>query len=189
MKLTGIELETKRLRLVALSADHVDLILSWANDPAVIANSQFFRDHSDRPRILEFIEHNESDPYSAYFAAFVKPEFDTDGVGYAGNVHLLNINQIHKHCQGGITLRQEAWNHGFAQEVMPALMRWAFDSLNMHKVYLQIFTTNTKGLHLWTKLGFTPGAVLPEHYLVNGVFHDMLTLSFLKGDFDKRFPR
>ena len=135
MKLTGIELETKRLRLVPLSADHVDLMLGWANDPAVIANSQFFRDHSDRPRILEFIEHNENDPYSAYFAAFVKPEHDSDGVGYAGNVHLLNINQIHKHCQGGITLRQEAWNHGFAQELMPAMMRWGVR-----------FTGNAQGL-------------------------------------------
>jgi RimJ/RimL family protein N-acetyltransferase len=188
MDLKGKVLETERLILVPLTLEHVDVMLSWANDPAVTGNSQFFRDNSDRGRIESFIKDQMENPYLAYFAAFVKPEYDEDGIGYVGNVHLLNVNRIHNHCQGGITLRQSAWNHGFAQELMPAVMRFAFDELGMYRFYLQIFTTNDKGMHLWSKLGFQQEGVLRAAYRLGDTYHDMYSLSFLRPDFNERYP-
>jgi len=187
MNLSGIELFTKRLRLVPLGPEHVDLMLSWVTDPAVTNNSQFWRDHSDRASVEAWVAAQVEDDRSAYFAAFMRPELDTKGLGYLGNVHLLNINKIHDRCQGGITLRQAAWNHGFAQEMMPRLMRYAFSGLGMNKIYLELFTTNEKGIHLWTKVGFKVEGILREHYLLDGEYHDMLSLSFLRSEFDRQY--
>ena len=55
-----------------------------------------------------------------------------------------------------------------------------FDELGLNKVYLQVFTTNEKGLKLWTKAGFAIEGVLRQHYFVNGAFHDMYSMSVLK---------
>ena len=176
MDLKGKTILTERLRMVPLDLDHVDAILEWANDPAVTGNSQFFREPSDRKRIARFILEHETSEECAYFAAFVR-EGD-----YVGNVFLINMNRTHRHAQAGITLKQAAWNHGYAKELMRALVSFAFEDLDLNKVYLQVFTTNEKGLKLWTKVGFTVEGVLRQHYFVNGAFHDMYSMSMLRED-------
>jgi RimJ/RimL family protein N-acetyltransferase len=179
VKLQGKQFFSRRLRLVPLSFDHVDAVLEWANDPAVVGNSQFFREHSDRRRIARFILEHEDDESCAYFAAFVRDDVPGSELGYVGNVFLININRNHAHCQAGITLKQAAWNRGYAKELMSAILRFAFDDLGMNKVYIQLFTSNEKGLRLWTKMGFQVEGTLRAHYLLDGTFHDMVSLSLL----------
>ncbi len=62
---------------------------------------------------------------------------------------------------------------------MSAILRFAFDDLGMNKVYIQLFTSNEKGLRLWTKMGFQVEGTLRAHYLLDGTFHDMVSLSLL----------
>lgn len=183
MDLHGKAIETPRLRMVPLNLDHIDAILEWANDPAVTGNSNFWRQPSDRKRVARFILEHEDKPDCAYFAAFTREDCAERAVGYVGNVFLFQINADYHHAQAGITLKQAAWSHGFAQELMPALLRFGFTELNLNKVYLQIFTTNTKGLHLWTKLGFRIEGTLRAHYFVNDQYHDMYSLSLLRHEF------
>lgn len=182
MNLNGKTLLTPRLRMVPLDLDHVDAILEWANDEAVVANSQFFREPSDRKRIARFILEHETAEDCAYFAAFGRDDVEDSGAGYVGNVFLIHINRLHHHAQAGITIKQAAWNRGYAKELMRAIVDFGFEELGLNKVYLQIFTTNEKGLHLWTKIGFTVEGVLRQHYLVNGEYHDMYSLSILRGE-------
>jgi RimJ/RimL family protein N-acetyltransferase len=185
MQLTH-DLLTPRLRLTPLGLDHIDAILEWANDPAVSGNSHFWRQHSDRRRVARFILEHEDDPCCAYFAAFVRDDVadsEERAIGYVGNVFLMHINRDYFHCQIGITIKQAAWNHGYAQEMMPALLGFAFDELGMNKVYLQVFATNTKALGLYRKLGFKDEGVLRAHYFVNDAFHDMVSLSILREEF------
>ena len=66
--------------------------------------------------------------------------------------------------------------------VVGALVAYAFDDLDLNKVYLQVFTTNEKGLKLWTKVGFKVEGVLRQHYFVNGAFHDMYSMSMLRAE-------
>ncbi len=182
MDLKGKSILTERLRLVPLDLDHVDAILEWANDEAVTGNSQFFREHSDRKRVARFILDHETAEDCAYFASFVREDGEDSDLGYVGNVFLLHINHLHHHAQAGITIKQAAWNRGYAKELMRAIVRFAFDDLALNKVYLQIFTTNEKGYHLWTKVGFTVEGTLRAHYFVNGEYHDMYSMSILRSD-------
>ena len=177
MNLQGKTILTRRLRMVPLDLDHVDAILEWANDPAVVGNSQFFREPSDRKRIARFILEHETADDCAYFAAFTR-----EGEEYVGNVFLLHINRLHRHAQAGITIKQAAWNRGYAKELMRAVLEFAFTDLDLNKAYLQIFTTNEKGLQLWTKVGFQIEGVLRQHYFVNGEFHDMYSMSILRAE-------
>jgi diamine N-acetyltransferase len=177
------DLLTRRLRLTPLNLDHVDAILEWANDPAVTGNSEFFREPSDRKRIARFILEHEDDPDCAYYAAFVRDDCDERAIGYVGNIFLFRINRKHRHCQVGITIKQAAWNHGYAQELLPAVLRFGFDELGLNKVYLEVFTTNTKAANLYRKLGFREEGVLRAHYFVNGAYHDMYSMSILRDEF------
>jgi RimJ/RimL family protein N-acetyltransferase len=179
----NVELLTPRLRLTPLNLDHTDAILEWANDPAVTGNSEFWRQPSDRKRVARFILEHEDDPACVYFAAFARDDAPERDLGYVGNVFLFKIEPKHRHCQVGITLKQAAWNHGFAQELLPAVLGYAFDGLALNKVYLQVFTTNEKAVRLYRKLGFKEEGVLRQHYFVNGAYHDMYSMSVLQGEF------
>jgi RimJ/RimL family protein N-acetyltransferase len=179
------EILTARLRLTPLNLDHIDAILEWANDPAVTGNSHFWRQPSDRRRIARFILEHEDDPACCYFAAFVRKTAppEEQQIGYVGNVFLFHINNDYHHAQIGITIKQAAWNRGYAQEMMPAVMRFGFEELGLNKIYLQVFTTNAKALALYRKLGFKEEGVLREHYFVGGAYHDMVSLSILRSEF------
>jgi len=182
------DLLTRRLRLTPLNLDHIDAILEWANDAAVTGNSQFWREPSDRKRVARFILEREDDPDSVYFAAFVRDDCTERAIGYVGNVFLIHLNRSHRRCQVGITLKQAAWNHGYAQELLPALLGYAFGDLEMHKVSLQVFTTNTKAVQLYTKLGFQTEGVLRAHYWVQDAYHDMFSMSLLRGEYPPTGP-
>lgn len=182
-------LQTPRLRLVPLNLDHTDAILEWANDPDVTGNSNFWRQPSDRKRVARFILEHEDDHACAYWAAFVREDAEPEerAVGYVGNVFLFHINRDYHHCQIGITIKRAAWNRGYAQEMMPAALRYGYQTLGLNKVYLQVFTTNTKAIHLYQKLGFREEGVLRAHYFVNGTYHDMLSLSMLRAEFEEKY--
>jgi diamine N-acetyltransferase len=176
------EILTARLRLTPLNLDHIDAILEWANDPAVTGNSHFWRQPSDRKRIARFVlEHEDADD-CVYFAAFVRGDgpAEEQAIGYVGNVFLFHIDRTHHHAQIGITIKQAAWNRGYAQELMPAALRYGFAELGMNKIYLQVFTTNAKARYLYEKLGFKEEGVLRAHYFVNGAYHDMVSMSLLR---------
>jgi diamine N-acetyltransferase len=176
------EILTLRLRLTPLNLDHVDAILEWANDPAVTGNSHFWRQPSDRERVARFVLEHEDAVDCVYFAAFVRSDgpAEEQAIGYVGNVFLFHLDRIHHHGQIGITLKQAAWNHGYAQELLRAALRYGFAELGMNKIYLQVFTTNTKARHLYAKLGFKEEGVLRAHYFVNGAYHNMVSMSILR---------
>jgi RimJ/RimL family protein N-acetyltransferase len=176
---------TPRLRLTPLSLDHIDAILEWANDPAVIGNSHFWRQPSDRKRVARFILDHEDDPECAYFAAFVRDDAPEEerGIGYVGNVFLFRIDRTHQHAQVGITIKQAAWNRGYAQELLPAMLKHGFGPLGLNKIYLHVFTSNVKARRLYEKVGFQEEGVLRAHYFVGGAFHDMVSMSVLRQGF------
>ncbi len=185
-------LQTPRLNLLPLNLDHIDAILEWANDPAVTGHSHFWRQPSDRKRVARFILEHEDDPSCAYWAAFGRTEGvapEEASVGYVGNVFLFHLNRDYHHGQIGITIKQAAWNRGYAQEMMPAALRYGYRQLGMNKIYLQVFTTNTRALGLYRKLGFQDEGVLRAHYYVNGTYHDMHSLSLLRSEFEERYEK
>ncbi len=184
MRLTK-QLITNRLRLVPLDFDHLEAMMTWVNDQSVIANSSYWRQgENTAKKVAGFILDQEKDQQVAYFAVVARGDCQASeeaNLGYIGNVHLLNINVTHRHCQLGITIKSAAWNRGFAQEAIPALIDFAFEELNMNKVYVQLFTDNELGIHLWRdKLGFEINAKFTDHYFVNGAFHDMVQLTLMR---------
>lgn len=61
-----------------------------------------------------------------------------------GIVELVEINYIHRNCEIQIIIKPEFSGKGYAKFAFEKAINYAFDILNMHKIYLYVDTDNKK---------------------------------------------
>ena len=153
--------------------------IRWINDPRV---NQFL--HYDLPL--------EQEKTERWFES-VKDRTDRfDGViltdGRAcGSLGLLNIDRKSQKAELYIAMGEpELGGRGVAGEACRLLLRFAFEDLALHRVYLYTETGNLRAVRLFERLGFRREGLLREEILSHGKLADryvygMLREEFLKG--------
>jgi diamine N-acetyltransferase len=104
---------------------------------------------------------------------------------FAGIIELVNINFIHRTTEIQIIVKSNFQSLGLAEIAMAKGMDYAFNILNMHKVYLYVDAENHKALHIYEKLGFIQEGVLRRHYFVEGSYHDSVIMGIFKDEVQK----
>lgn len=78
-----------------------------------------------------------------------------------GEVELAQINWRSGTAEIRICIgEKESWGHGIGTESLAHSLRFAFEGLNLKKIYLRVFDTNTRAIHLYERLGFRKEAIL-----------------------------
>ena len=62
-------------------------------------------------------------------------------------------------------------------------MAYAFDVLNLYKLYLVVDMENVHARHLYAKLGFTEEGVLRREFFVNGSYHDVTRMCIFQDEY------
>ena len=106
---------------------------------------------------------------------------DVDGK-FAGIIELTSINFIHRNAEIQIIIKSDFQGHGLAEIAMFKGLDYAFNILNMHKVYLYVDKQNHKALHIYEKLGFIPEGVLRQQFFVEGAYHDSIIMGILRDE-------
>lgn len=94
---------------------------------------------------------------------------DNDKIGMGG---LTNISIDNSRCQLYMYLDPNFQGRGFGYEFCIALCYYAFQVLNLNKVFLYTFTSNIRANKLYEKVGFKLEGVLSEHTYKRGVPRD-----------------
>ncbi|NLM36815.1 MAG: GNAT family N-acetyltransferase [Firmicutes bacterium] len=55
---------------------------------------------------------------------------------------------------------KEFWNRGYGTSALKQIKRYAFDVLGLDRLYLRVYTFNTRAIHCYQKLGFKKEAIL-----------------------------
>ncbi len=97
-----------------------------------------------------------------------------------GIVELVEINYIHRNCEIQIIIKPEFGGRGYATFAFKRAIDYAFDILNMHKVYLYVDTSNEKAVHIYSKQGFHVEGTLKEQFYTKGEYRDAHLMSILK---------
>ncbi|KUO02586.1 GNAT family N-acetyltransferase [Streptomyces caeruleatus] len=72
----------------------------------------------------------------------------------------------------GYCFGDAAWGHGYATEAARALLRWAFDTLDLNRVQAETDTRNVASARVLEKLGFLREGTLREDCVVSGEVSD-----------------
>ena len=106
-----------------------------------------------------------------------------DADAYVGNCDLRDINPIDRNAGLGIVIGRKAeWGKGYGTEAVTLLCRYAFDTLNLHKVHLSSYATNDRGLRLYARLGFVEEGRRREQVFLEGRWVDEVVLGLLRGE-------
>ena len=103
---------------------------------------------------------------------------------FAGIVELMDINFIHRTAEIQIIVKSDLRGLGLSKSSMLKGLDYAFNILNMHKVYLFVDSENHKALHLYKDIGFIQEGFLRQHYFIEGKYRDSIFMGLLKDEAD-----
>ena len=98
-------------------------------------------------------------------------------VGWCG---LTGWNPDHRSASLGYVLGEPMWGHGYATEAAHAVLRWAFDTLDLNWVQAETDTRNVPSARVLGKLGFVREGTLREDCVVNGEVSDTWVFGLLR---------
>ena len=149
------------------------LMLEWMHDANVI---EFFGvDFSSKTLedaknfiLNSFTEENQN------FA--IVDEFDE----YQGTISLKNIDYKNLNAEYAISIRSSAMGKGFSRDATDKLLEYAFNKLNINRVYLCVASDNIRAIKFYKKYGFIYEGKFTEHIKRNDKFVDLEWYYILK---------
>jgi RimJ/RimL family protein N-acetyltransferase len=105
---------------------------------------------------------------------------------FVGWCSLTRWNPSYRSAALGYCLRDEAWGHGYATEAARALLRWAFDTLDLNRVQAETDTRNVASARVLEKLGFLREGTLREDCIVNGEVSDSWVYGLIRSQWQPR---
>lgn len=95
-----------------------------------------------------------------------------------GTIQLHQIDRESGTALKGMAIGEtDCWNLGYGTEANMLLLEFAFNTLNLRKIYSHVFSTNKTNIRCNTKCGFVHEATLSKHHFREGEYVDELIFS------------
>ncbi|MCJ7696182.1 MAG: GNAT family N-acetyltransferase [Anaerolineaceae bacterium] len=184
-------LYSKRLRLRAAEPNDIPHFLDWVNDPEVTENLVL---HQPISSIEEehWYENMLKRPIDEHVMVIeIKKEASSDSGAISwvaiGNIQFLSINWINRNTEIGIMIgEKEYWGQGYGTEAMQLMLTHGFSTLNLHRIWLQVYDKNVRGFKAYEKAGFVTEGRLREAHYQQGTYNDVIIMSVLKDNWISR---
>jgi len=101
-----------------------------------------------------------------------------------GTIGLDNIDWKNQSAEfGNILIEPAHQGRGFASDATLVLLKFAFEDMNMNRIYLKVFNWNEAAIQLYVRCGFQKEGVLRQALYKGGGFQDLVLMAILRGDF------
>jgi RimJ/RimL family protein N-acetyltransferase len=162
--------------------DDAERIVGWLNDPEVqqfmggrylwslAAEEAWLRERTPKPP--EFGDQS--------FAIETK-----DG-RMIGTIGLHGPSPENRDAWLGIMIgEKDCWSQGYGTDAITALLRFAFEEMNLHRVELHVFANNARGIACYHKCGFVEEVRRRQSRYRNSRWLDELTMGVLRDEFEQ----
>ena len=99
-----------------------------------------------------------------------------------GTCTLAAINRTHRRCEIGYALGRAHWGLGVMREALPAVLRFAFESLALHRIEADVDPRNAASIGRLRQLGFRLEGELRERYFMGDEVQDSHIYALLRTD-------
>lgn len=173
-------IEGKRITLRPLKMSDWEKTIQWRNDSVIKRMAMmhpFPITEMVEKQWYEGILKSTSDKM-VYFAITKK---DDTPVGF---IMLNKISHTHRNCTLGIVIgEKEVQGKGFGKEAMELILNYAFNTLNINKVTVEVVEINKNALALYKKLGFIKEGRLRQQFYAEGKYLDVVIMTKFRDGF------
>jgi len=174
----------KQIYLRPLERSDAPVIVPWFNDIEVTRTTLQYL-----PLNLRFEEQ------------FIEKLYQSDqqivlGIAITEDDRLIGVTGFHqidqrtRQASFGITLGVKAeWGKGYGTEATGLLVRYAFETLNLNRVWLHVFEDNARGLRSYEKVGFKREGLLRQDNFREGRYGNTVVMGLLREEWAGNTPR
>lgn len=176
----------ERVRLRAAEKEDITAFLRWINDEDVTENL-FLVSPMSRFEEENWYDAMMKKPESEHVLVIeVKDETPNQEYRPIGTCQFHNLDWRNRSAEIGIMIGEKTfWDRGYGTETMQLLLRHGFNTLNLHRIWLQVYAKNQRGIRAYEKAGFIfEGKYRQAHYQ-QGKYHDIHLMSILKEEWQK----
>lgn len=99
-----------------------------------------------------------------------------------GTCTLAHLDAQHKRAEVGFALARAHWGKGYISEVVPAIIRFAFEELGLERLTADADPRNHGSIRALERAGFVREGYLRSHYRIYGEVQDAVTFGLLRSE-------
>jgi RimJ/RimL family protein N-acetyltransferase len=181
-------LKGKRVRLAAFDAERdAEHLARWGQDseyqqlqgsgPAALWSARQFKDWAEK---------HYAEMYSfTIYAIANDPDSEPDRV--IGSIDLGGINWTARDAWIGIGIgEREYWGKGYGTDAMNLFLDFAFGSLNLNRISLNVFEYNQRAYKSYLKAGFQEEGRMRQWMQRGGERYDLVFMGILREEWEAR---
>ncbi len=172
----------KRIRLRAV--EHTDLpkFHDWMNDPEVIEGLSVYLPMSMEDEEKWFEKVLAGDAHTKPFAIEIQ---DGHGWRLIGDCGIFNLEWSNRSAEFGISIGDKSmWNKGYGTEAVLALLQHGFETLNLNRIYLRVYSTNLRAKRTYEITGFVLEGTMRQGVYRRGKYADVHIMSMLRSEWN-----
>ncbi|BFH17616.1 GNAT family N-acetyltransferase [Paenibacillus melissococcoides] len=109
---------------------------------------------------------------------------DKESLEYIGQIDLHRLDWKNRCAVLGIVIgRKSHLGKGYGKEAIALIKRFAFDTLNLNRLELEVFEFNERGLRCYQGSGFKEEGRLRQKLYREGKYWDIIQMSILQSEY------
>jgi RimJ/RimL family protein N-acetyltransferase len=176
-KVTG-----KKCYLSPICMEDAEIYTHWLNDVDVSINLDMFSKNLAVPNEREFLEAVLRNSDSVFGI------IDNKTNRLIGNCGLLFTDWVNRNAEFGIFIGDKSyWGKGFGKEATMLILDYGFNVLNLHNIFLRVYSFNKNAIKLYEKCGFKIIGKRREARLISGKKYDIIFMDILSDEYKSIF--
>ena len=78
---------------------------------------------------------------------------------------------------------KDFWGRGYGTEALKLVVNYAFNRLNLHKIYAGINSSNKASIRAYQKVGFKVEGRKREERYIDGRYHDTMIMGLISNEY------
>lgn len=175
-------IEAQRVTLRHLEESDTDSLFEIFSDPEALRywSSPPFKERVEAEKLLAEIHDNFRQ--KELFQWGIARRSDDQIIGTST---LFRFDDQSRRAEIGYILNRRFWGNGFIGEALTALIGFAFEKMNLHRIEADIDPRNSASVNVVERLGFQKEGLLRERWIVGDEIQDTLFYGLLESDWKK----
>ena len=171
-------LEGEAARLRPLCAADCAVSVRWRNDPDIRDNILGYRFPVTEEMEGQWVDAVLKDQSRTRLVLAIEDKADGALVGFA---YLNGIDWFARNAELGMLIGERSrQGRGLAKEALALIAGYAFDTLNLNKLYLRVAAFNDRALRLYRDFGFVEEGRQRQQAFVRGSYHDVVLMGLIR---------